>query len=407
MARCDPRSTCRMPARTARCGIVPRPPRSGDCRSRVFVWEPNGAGKWTVAGKAFQGHTASVEDIQWSPVEPGVFITCSVDQVGAIALPYLCLAACQRGSRVMVRGDWPESVACWNGLAALVSMRTSESTFNSRRARHPQTIRVWDAGARDKPQITVKAHDADVNVLSWNRLATHMLASGGDEGALRIWDLRMFAEGKPVADFRYHGGPIGAVEWVSVRVVPWSVAVVTDYNRQSILISLSQSDDMRAFLTAVPVRELHACHDGGGRPDVRVGHGAGAGRGGGGRAGAGAGGGEQRGAPERRARAAAGERRAGSRCSGAWRVAACCATLGPGSRLCGPFGTGQGPQNAGLPCLMPWDACGALAGLWRGVQERESCCASAVCPPGSAGRQGGALALPDPWDARDNGAGRV
>jgi WD40 repeat protein len=40
--------------------------------------------------------------------------------------------------------------------------------------------------------LTVNAHDADVNVISWNRLATYMLASGGDDGTLRIWDLRNF-----------------------------------------------------------------------------------------------------------------------------------------------------------------------------------------------------------------------
>ena len=48
------------------------------------------------------------------------------------------------------------------------------------------------------------AHASDVNVISWNRGTTYMLASGGDDGALRVWDLRTFAAGAPVANFAYH-----------------------------------------------------------------------------------------------------------------------------------------------------------------------------------------------------------
>jgi hypothetical protein len=54
------------------------------------------------------------------------------------------------------------------------------------------------------------AHTSDVNVISWNVLATFMLASGGDDGALRVWDLRTFGADRAaneksfVANFTYH-----------------------------------------------------------------------------------------------------------------------------------------------------------------------------------------------------------
>ena len=45
--------------------------------------------------------------------------------------------------------------------------------------------------------------------MSWNRVANCMLATGADDGSLRIWDLRMFSPGdaKHVATFRFTEGP--------------------------------------------------------------------------------------------------------------------------------------------------------------------------------------------------------
>ena len=64
--------------------------------------------RWAVS-QPFMGHMGSVEDVQWSPTEGSVFASASTDQ----------------------------------------------------------TIAVWDARATAKPQISVHAHSADVNVISW------------------------------------------------------------------------------------------------------------------------------------------------------------------------------------------------------------------------------------------------
>ncbi|GJV04089.1 glutamate-rich WD repeat-containing protein 1 [Tanacetum coccineum] len=77
-----------------------------------------------------------------------------------------------------------------------------------------KTIAVWDTRLKKSPVASVKAHDADVNVISWNRLASCMLASGSDDGAFSIRDLRMLKEGDVVvAHFTYHKHAITSIEW--------------------------------------------------------------------------------------------------------------------------------------------------------------------------------------------------
>ena len=84
---------------------------SGDCKKNIFLWQPN-SDTWVVDKKNFKGHTASVEDIQFSPNEPHMLISCSVDQ----------------------------------------------------------SIRVWDCRTPQTSVLSVQhAHDCDINVVSWNR----------------------------------------------------------------------------------------------------------------------------------------------------------------------------------------------------------------------------------------------
>ncbi|KAF8570489.1 hypothetical protein P879_02494 [Paragonimus westermani] len=141
---------------------------SGDCNGVIYHWTPRPT-DWALGRTPYTGHTGSVEDIQWSPTEPTVFISVSADH----------------------------------------------------------SIRVWDT--RSPPtsgsMLTVlDAHPSDINVASWNRLQPVSLLTGGDDGSLRIWDLRLvnkrYGASAPASDlpaythlYNYHTKPITSVEW--------------------------------------------------------------------------------------------------------------------------------------------------------------------------------------------------
>eukprot|EP00698_Gefionella_okellyi_P009971 TRINITY_DN2566_c0_g1_i1.p1 TRINITY_DN2566_c0_g1~~TRINITY_DN2566_c0_g1_i1.p1 ORF type:complete len:489 (-),score=101.04 TRINITY_DN2566_c0_g1_i1:195-1472(-) len=126
---------------------------TGDCYRDIYLWQPSPAGVWMINAQPFRGHTDSVEDIQWSPQQDSVFISCGVDR----------------------------------------------------------TIRVWDTRTRENSKLSVVGHDADINVISWSRTVPHLLASGCDDGSFKIWDLRSFAQ--PASYFKYHLGPVTAIQW--------------------------------------------------------------------------------------------------------------------------------------------------------------------------------------------------
>jgi len=59
------------------------------------------------------------------------------------------------------------------------------------------TLQVVDmrVGNPKKAQICIKAHNRDVNVFDWNKIASHLLVTGSDDSSVKVWDLRLVSEG--------------------------------------------------------------------------------------------------------------------------------------------------------------------------------------------------------------------
>ena len=129
---------------------------TGDCKNNIHLWKLHDDGTWIVDQRPFLSHTGSVEDIQWSPNEKSVFASCSVDF----------------------------------------------------------TVKIWDIRANPSKacMLTKRAHDADVNVMNWNKYDP-FIVTGGDDGFIKVWDLRQFEKKGVIAKFKHHTAAITSVEW--------------------------------------------------------------------------------------------------------------------------------------------------------------------------------------------------
>jgi ribosome assembly protein RRB1 len=150
---------------------------SGSVDGKVHIYESEDelCSGFTKLNHFYSYHADSVEDIQFSPVQEDVFATCSVD-----------------------------------GNIMVADMR--DKNFKA-------------------PKLTIKAHDCDVNVISWNTLTANLIASGADDGSIKVWDLR-YPQEQPITNIKWHTDAITSIQWQPSD--EWTLAASSADNRVSV-----------------------------------------------------------------------------------------------------------------------------------------------------------------------------
>ncbi|CAD8210558.1 unnamed protein product [Paramecium octaurelia] len=128
---------------------------SGSVDGKIYLYQLNN-NDWIRENKAYEYHKGSVEDLQFSPIESFVFASCSTD-----------------GSLCIV---------------------------DTREGKHKQA------------QILVKAHNCDVNVISWNQVSATLVATGADDGCFKIWDLK-YPKNDAISEIQFHNKAITSIQF--------------------------------------------------------------------------------------------------------------------------------------------------------------------------------------------------
>ncbi|KAI9500251.1 WD40-repeat-containing domain protein [Coemansia spiralis] len=120
------------------------------------------------------GHTRSIANIEWYPVDTGIFSTSSFDNTLRIWDTNTMAEACQFDleSRIHSHKLSP------TGTHALIAA-ANESAY----------IRLCDLRTASSTQQLL-AHQSGSTALAWSPFQPYILASGGSDGMLKLWDIR-------------------------------------------------------------------------------------------------------------------------------------------------------------------------------------------------------------------------
>uniref|UniRef100_A0A8C3HC20 Glutamate-rich WD repeat-containing protein 1 n=1 Tax=Chrysemys picta bellii TaxID=8478 RepID=A0A8C3HC20_CHRPI len=149
--------------------MVPGRLVTGDSNKNIHLWSPKADGTWHVDQRPFTAHTASVEDLQWSPTEATVFASCSAD--GSIRV-WDVRAAPGRAFDV--------NVISWNRHEPFLLSGGDDGA-----------LRVWDLRLFQVSTsvATFKQHTAPITSVEWHPTDGGVFAAAGADDQVTQWDL--------------------------------------------------------------------------------------------------------------------------------------------------------------------------------------------------------------------------
>lgn len=131
----------------------------------MFQWDPNKYCSLTT----YKGHDRLVYEAKWSPFLSSCFASVS----GTHFIFYFSV--------------FIDLILAHSGRLKYVFYNVSVCPLNEK---GDGMLDIWDCSSPLRPSAKVNAHQAEVLCCSWNMFQPFVLATGGSEGLVRVWDAR-------------------------------------------------------------------------------------------------------------------------------------------------------------------------------------------------------------------------
>lgn len=205
---------------------------TGSEDSTVALWDISQGSKEVTPSYVLTEHSASVNDVEFSKRMPYVLGSVSDDQ----SLRLFDTRATQQGKSVInthVFGDNGHK----NGINSLSFNPFMDHIVATGGA--DAVVYLWDLRSLKRPVYTLQGHSADVSVVEWSPHDDSVLASAGYDRRVNVWDLSLAeldlndddqSEGPPELLF-VHGGHTNKILDISWHpTMPWTMASVSEDN---------------------------------------------------------------------------------------------------------------------------------------------------------------------------------
>lgn len=177
---------------------------------KLLVWD---LAAQVALNRSIEAHERAITDINWHALNPNMMATVGMDAaVRAWDLRHDC-------KRPSVR------LSAWGAAGTQVKWnRQNEYVLATA---HHRDVLVWDIRKGSVPLETVKAHDAKIYGIDWDRVEAHKLVTCSLDKTIKFWNLPSLSGGKETKYHPYHYESISTSYPVwRARVLPFGKGVL-------------------------------------------------------------------------------------------------------------------------------------------------------------------------------------
>ncbi|KAI8340395.1 hypothetical protein BD560DRAFT_412293 [Blakeslea trispora] len=152
---------------------------------KLLVWNLNYTGSRAIE-HVFHAHARAISDINWSPHQPDILATCSIDtyvHLWDLREPQV-RARNQEDDRKMRPSS---SFTPWNAAATQVKFNRKNEYLVA--SAHDKDVKIWDIRKGAVPVTSIAAHSKKIYGIDWSRQNDHDIVTCSLDKLVKFWNI--------------------------------------------------------------------------------------------------------------------------------------------------------------------------------------------------------------------------